>query len=208
MNSEYSVKTILCYGDSNTWGRIPNKDRESKNARWPNILQGLLGADFDVISEGMPGRTLIATDKEKPYLNGLATLPIFTKSHYPIDCVIIMLGTNDTKKKYGLNAKQIANGLRYFISHLRKEGISKIIVICPPKIIRPKNGLYPEFVNGPEISTELPILYEAISIKEGCSYLNSGSIIETSPVDGIHISRESHSKLALAIKEKVVSLFS
>ena len=47
-----SSKTILCYGDSNTWGVIPKSIfRHPRSVRWPAVLQNLLGDDYEVISE-------------------------------------------------------------------------------------------------------------------------------------------------------------
>lgn len=54
-----SAKTILCYGDSNTWGNVPSSFlRYPRDVRWPAVLQNLLGEDYEVISEGLCGRTL------------------------------------------------------------------------------------------------------------------------------------------------------
>ena len=48
------MKTILCYGDSNTWGWNPiSESRFDKDVRWPGILQQELGEDYEVISEGL-----------------------------------------------------------------------------------------------------------------------------------------------------------
>ena len=57
------MKTILCYGDSNTWGWDPiSESRFDKDVRWPGVLRKALGDDYEVISEGLPGRTTIWTD--------------------------------------------------------------------------------------------------------------------------------------------------
>ena len=53
------MKRILIYGDSNTWGTIPDGtcNHCNINKAYPAILQNFLGKDFKVISEGMPSRT-------------------------------------------------------------------------------------------------------------------------------------------------------
>jgi len=43
------MKTIVCFGDSNTYGRDPvTKGRLDKKTRWPGVLQNTLGEDYDV----------------------------------------------------------------------------------------------------------------------------------------------------------------
>ena len=52
-------RTIVCFGDSNTWGYVPGSDgaRHPREARWPSRLQRLLGDEWEVIAEGLNGRT-------------------------------------------------------------------------------------------------------------------------------------------------------
>ena len=49
------MKTIVCYGDSNTWGYIPGsaEERYPYDIRWTGVLQRLLGAEYHVIEEGL-----------------------------------------------------------------------------------------------------------------------------------------------------------
>ena len=53
------MRTLLCFGDSNTWGYIPgsNGRRFPREVRWPVRLQLALGDDWEVIAEGLNGRT-------------------------------------------------------------------------------------------------------------------------------------------------------
>ncbi|QGP50992.1 hypothetical protein PsalN5692_02465 [Piscirickettsia salmonis] len=54
------MKTILCYGDSLTWGYNPeNSGRCSFDQRWTGVLQENLGGDYRVIEAGLNGRTTI-----------------------------------------------------------------------------------------------------------------------------------------------------
>ena len=51
---------ILCYGDSNTWGYIPlTEKRYPPEVRWTGRLQRLLGPDYQVLEDGLSGRTTI-----------------------------------------------------------------------------------------------------------------------------------------------------
>jgi lysophospholipase L1-like esterase len=56
-------KTVLCYGDSNTWGFRPDtKERFDEDTRWPGVLRNELGGGFRVVEEGLNGRTTVWDD--------------------------------------------------------------------------------------------------------------------------------------------------
>ena len=92
------MKNVLCYGDSNTYGYIPETGlRYPKNVRWTGVLQNLLGKNFNVIEEGCNGRTTIFDDPIEGWKNGRDYLKPCLNSHKPIDIIIMMLGSNDLK---------------------------------------------------------------------------------------------------------------
>lgn len=63
MWGEGFMKSILCFGDSNTWGWNPgNASRYSLDQRWPGLLMKELGPDYYVIEEGLSGRTTVCDD--------------------------------------------------------------------------------------------------------------------------------------------------
>ena len=71
------TKTILCYGDSNTWGQRPdNEARYAYYERWTGVLQQELGAAYRVIEEGLSGRTTIWDDPTEYGRNGATFLPM------------------------------------------------------------------------------------------------------------------------------------
>jgi lysophospholipase L1-like esterase len=87
------VKRILCYGDSNTWGYDPvTQERFDKNERWTGQLSQMLGGNYDVIEEGLNGRTTVWDDPIEGYKNGRDYLIPCLESHKPLDLVIILLG--------------------------------------------------------------------------------------------------------------------
>ena len=57
---------IVAFGDSNTYGWIPNANppstRYGPEDRWPGALQKELGDNYQVIEEGLDGRTTDAPD--------------------------------------------------------------------------------------------------------------------------------------------------
>jgi lysophospholipase L1-like esterase len=61
-----SMKTVLCYGDSNTWGYNPStEDRYPLAERWVSVLALALGPEYLVIPEGLNGRTTVWPDPSK-----------------------------------------------------------------------------------------------------------------------------------------------
>jgi len=211
MITSESVKTILCYGDSNTWGYVPTTDtRYPRDVRWPGALQNLLGQGFDVISEGLCGRTLVAEDPKKPHRTGITHLKAILESADPVDLIIVMLGTNDIKSTYNLSAQQIAAHLEQTIELIRDpknevEKVPEILIICPSPVLIPANGnLDPRMQRGVEISRELPALYKNVAEKYACQFMNAGDFVSFGLIDGYHFDAESHLKLATAIRDQIL----
>jgi lysophospholipase L1-like esterase len=109
------VKTVLCFGDSNTWGCMPLTGPEpprryGPSRRWPGVLRRELGDGHWVVEEGLNGRTTVWDDALEPHRNGRDLLLPSLLTHQPVDLVIVMLGTNDLKRRFGLGARDIAAG--------------------------------------------------------------------------------------------------
>lgn len=201
-----SAKTIVCYGDSNTWGRFPLKNRYPRSVRFTTVLQHLLGKNFEVLSEGLPGRTFVAEDPAKPHRTGITHLKAILESHKPVDIFIVMLGTNDMKTIYNLQPQEIANHLEQTVQ-LIKEGVPNVVIVCPPEIIQPDKGeLDSVFVNGPVLSKALPKLYQAVADKYHCAFINAQDHFSSSKVDGFHLDPEAHRKLAEILHETVLKM--
>jgi lysophospholipase L1-like esterase len=199
------IKTILCYGDSNTWGNAPQSVRRySKDVRWPGALQNFLGKEYEVISEGLCGRTFVAEDPQKPHRTGITHLQMILESADPIDLVIIMLGTNDVKKTYNLTPEVIAEHLAQTIRFIRNakdlEKVPDILVVCPPPVVTPEtNVLDPRMTSGPEAFKVLPNLFNEVAKKYDCNFINAGDYVSSSKIDGYHLDKEAHLKLAEVI---------
>ena len=117
------MKTVLCFGDSNTHGQIPGKDggRYEKEIRWPGVLKSMLGDSFDVIEEGLGGRTTVFEDPIEEDKSGKAYLQQCLHSHKPIDLIIVMLGTNDLKIRFGLTAYDVSLGLETLVKKIEED---------------------------------------------------------------------------------------
>ncbi len=202
-----SAKTIICYGDSNTWGAVPGTDqRYSRDIRWPSVLQKHLGSGYEVISEGLCGRTL-KSDKSSPELNGITYVLPCMFSHEPVDRFIIMLGTNDVNDKYQLSPDEIANNLLETISIIRNaemHGTPKILIICPPRIIASDNGWHESFIEGMEKIRKLPELYKKVAAETNSTFIDANDSIVSSKIDGIHLDESEQLKLAKTVYDALV----
>ena len=216
------MKTILCYGDSNTHGTkaidfdlletsfISSHYRLPKFKRWTGILQNELGKDYNVIEEGLNGRTTVWDDPlEGTHKNGLKYLVPCLESHAPIDLVILMLGTNDLKIKFSVSAFDVAMGIGVIVNTIQKSGFGldgtspEVLILCPPPLGRLS---YLECLFGEEgikKSKELSVHFKKIANLYGCSFLDVADIIKPSDIDGAHYDEKDIEKLAKALVKPV-----
>ncbi|MBQ4217150.1 MAG: acylhydrolase, partial [Clostridiales bacterium] len=107
------MKTVLCYGDSNTYGYDPaTGGRYDADTRWPCVLGRILGDGYEVVEEGCNGRTTVFDDPNDDWKIGLDYIKGIVCSHRPVDILVIMLGSNDMKICYGASCEDIAEGMR------------------------------------------------------------------------------------------------
>jgi lysophospholipase L1-like esterase len=217
MRMPSSQKTVLCFGDSNTHGTRPMRDwddrrRYAPDERWPGHLAAALGAGWRVVEEGLPGRTTAHPDPlEGAHKNGLAALPIMLETHVPIDVVVLMLGTNDLKMRFSVPASDTALALDHLILEMQASDAGpdkqapKIALIAPPPIIE-TGFLATMFAGGAEKSEALGALCAEVAARHGVGFLDAGTVVQSSSVDGIHFEAEAHAKLGRAIAEVVSSL--
>jgi len=212
------MKTILCYGDSNTWGYVPGSGkRYAESQRWTGVMQNLLGDSFRVVEEGLNARTTVLDDPTRAFRNGKEYLIPCLDSHAPIDVIILMLGTNDLKHRFGLSAFDIGANIATLIEMMRQSSCwrdgqpPKILLVAPPpvgKLAFVNATNFPEiFAGAKEKSEVLGRVYENIATKTGCLFLNSEGIITSSDVDGIHFDLGDHEKLGTALARRTRELF-
>jgi lysophospholipase L1-like esterase len=203
------MTTILCYGDSNTWGRDPiSESRFGKDVRWPGVLQQELGEDYEVISEGLPGRATVWTDPIEGHMSGKDYLIPCLNSHKPIDLVIILLGTNDLKHRFGVTAFDIAEGIGHLVKIVQQSESSpggrspQVLILIPPPL--EKLSKFAEmFAGGVEKSKNLSQQYQRVAELLACPYLNTSEHIVSSDVDGVHLDASSHKTLGQVVAQKV-----
>lgn len=209
---------ILCYGDSNTWGYISGSDhqRYGNDERWTRILAKLLGEDFEIIEEGLNSRTLISNDKRpcKEGKNGYEYLIPCLDTHDPIDLVILMLGTNELKTAYNKTANDVGDLLeQYFVKTILnrksqlKDSYPKLLIVTPPIVDEEKEygRKDSKYIGAGKKSMELNGIYKEIADKYNCYFLSNDGM-ETG-TDGVHLTKESHIKLAEKLKEEINKIY-
>lgn len=208
------MKTILCYGDSNTWGYDPaTQTRFPRDIRYPGVLRSELGEGYIVIEEGLNGRTTVWDDPIELDKNGATYLRPCIQTHKPFDLVIIMLGTNDLKTRFSLPTYDIASGAGVLVDIVKKSdtGIGgeapEVLLIAPPPAVE-LTGFAEMFEDAVDKSGGFARHYRRISNEKGCHYLNAGDHVESSPLDGIHLEVDMHARLGKAVAAKVREIMS
>ncbi len=210
-----AMKRIVCYGDSNTWGyNAETTERFPENVRWPCLLNEYLGDEFQVIEEGLSGRTSVIEDPLFEGLNGLTFIHPCLLSHSPLELVIIMLGTNDTKERFNLTAYNIAQGItRLAIKAKNAVSIdsqsSRVLVVAPPPIGKDYMNTSIGLPMGKDCdckSEELSIHLEKLLKVHDIEFLDTKGIVSMNHVDYMHLDQEGHKQLSEIIYEKVQSI--
>lgn len=213
MSASKNPLSVVCFGDSLTWGFNPiDRSRYGHDVRWTRLLQRELGPDFYIVEEGLNSRTTVFEDPVMGDKNGLAHLATVLQSHKPIDVLIIMLGTNNLKRRFNMSAAEISLSMERLIdlarvSNAGPEGAApKVLLMAPP----PANDFFgtdfeDQFLGETtrEISRRLAPLYEKVAADYGIAFFDTGSVVETSKVDAIHLDPESQPVLAKAIADQV-----
>ena len=116
-------KHIVCFGDSNTHGYCAETNgRFDETKRWTGLLQKKLGEEYLICEEGLNGRTSSFQDPLSEGLAGLDYILPCLLSHEPVDLLILMLGTNDTKERFSVSPECIVQGLRRVVEKAANAG--------------------------------------------------------------------------------------
>lgn len=212
-----SHKRILCFGDSLTWGWVPVADgmpseRYAPQQRWTGVLADRLGEGYAIIEEGLSARTTSVDDPTDARLNGSTHLPACLASHLPLDLVIIMLGTNDTKAYFRRAPVDIALGMSVLVTQVLTSGggvgtvypAPKVLVVAPPPLAPMPHPWFRLVFDGAQDKTaQLADAYEALASFVKVPFFDAGSAITTDGVDGIHFTEENNHDLGIALSEKV-----
>jgi lysophospholipase L1-like esterase len=209
------MKSILCFGDSLTWGYDPaTLLRHPFEARWPNALAAKLGGMVQVIEEGMNGRTTVYDDPTvSENRNGAALLPALLTSHQPLDLVILALGTNDIKFAGRCRAFDAMLGMKRLITMVQrfdyKPGyrIPKILIAAPPHVIATENLFFQHlFQHAIGESRLFAGLYAALAEEMGVHAFDGAAHAVADPADGVHLDVANTRKLGEGMAPLVASI--
>ncbi len=223
---DYSKKpySILCFGDSNTWGCVPRwgesdepSERYPRGVRWTSILQRNLGDWAYVAEEGLGGRTTV---KELPKLKQEARykvaktfLPVCLTTHRPLDMIIMMLGTNDlhlpicpTEETLGDGVRELIRVIDAYPKTWREGKRPRILLVAPPCLEKAKGRteLWRGFgEEGLRLSHLFGKAYRQVAGEMKVDFLDAGAYTAPSEADGIHLTAQGHMILGEKITEKV-----
>lgn len=192
------MKTVLCYGDSLTWGTNPETGgtRHGLLDRWPTVLAEGLGDEAEVVAEGMGGRTTAFDDHLADCdRNGARLLPSILHTHRPVHLAILLLGTNDLKPAVAGNAESTMLGMRRCVEIVQKHSPRlpnfvppKVIIVAPPHLVETTDPFFGAlFGGGIAESKKLAGYYRKLATEMGCGFLDAAGVATASPIDGIHL---------------------
>lgn len=200
------MRTILCYGDSNTWGSNPeHRERFSEDVRWPGVLRREIGEEYRVIEEELNGTTTIWDDSiGGSHKNGRAHLIPYLESHKPLDLVTPMFGTNHLTKRFSVSASDIAQSAAS-LADIRQSsgcgldgGAPEVLLISPPPLGKLTD--YAETFEGSEGKLKkFSGQYRRLAEQYRCDFLDASVMVVWSDIDGIQVDASEHRKLGEAV---------
>lgn len=201
-----TLKRILCFGDSNTWGHNP-VDGSQIERRWTVWAREKLPG-YEIVQDGVCGRTTRFGEHDT---NGIE---VFRERYIERECnfdlIIIMLGTNDTLNDFGVNPKETACSLRQFVKlchdkYGKKKPQILLVSPIPIKEVSLSHPLFSQLYSAKsvEYSKSFAGAIKEAADTENVYFMDAAEYAEASDIDGIHISAEEHEKLASAICKKI-----
>jgi lysophospholipase L1-like esterase len=171
------MKTVLCYGDSLTWGYDPqSRSRHALEDRWPSALAASLGDGVHVVADGLNGRTTVFDDYTGDCdRNGARTLPTALHSHAPLDL-----------------------GIRRLVQLVRlhnwpvEQDVPQILVVAPPTLVETADPDFAAmFEGGVEQSAMLASFYADLADEMGAGFFDASSVARCSSIDGVHLDADN-----------------
>lgn len=199
------MRTILCYGDSNTWGyQLSTGERFPADVRWTGVLKRELGEGYSILEEGLNGRTTIWDDLVYEHRNGKTYLLPCLESRRPLDLVIILLGLNDLKWRLARSASDIAEGAGVLVDLVQRSGTGsggsapQVLLLAPPPV-GALTELREMFAGAKQASRQFPFHFGRIARERRCAFLDTSEVIVSSDRDGIHLEAGEQAKLGNAV---------
>lgn len=179
------MSTILCYGDSLTWGFEPIT-QERQNYRWTRQLAKSLSPTFEIIEEGLCGRTVA---------DGLSTFTPIVKSHLPFEILVLFIGTNSTKNIFKQTSQTICTDIRKYFSQLKADcleydyPVPKVILISPPDInLKSVDPTWGFDQSSADLLKQIDAGYQDLASEFSAHFLSGYQILGQGSGDGVHLS--------------------
>ena len=211
------MKQILVYGDSLSWGIVPDtRVRLPFDQRWPGVLEGRLNAAGEkvrVIEDCLNGRRTVWEDPFKEGRNGLLGLAQRMEVNSPLSLVILMLGSNDFQFCHPHNnAWAAAQGVARLVDVMRRAPIepgmpvAPILIVCPPPAKAACGTMAQKFDGAEKRGAGLAEAYARVASDLGCQFFDAGTVVSVSSVDGVHLDADQHPKLGDALSGVVLGI--
>lgn len=213
------MKKVLIFGDSNTWGYVPpDGTRYPRDVRWPGVAASLLGEDYELVEDAISGRTTIYEDPLIPKRCGIDNLGYSLCAHYPLDLVVLFLGTNDLKFtdaegfRKGLSQliETVLNAQELFrLNHPIFNGEKRILVVGPKQINPEIIHVLPEhrLAHAVEQAKLLSGVACQVAAQYGTAFVDVSKLVFPDTTDCMHLQPEDHRKLGVAIAEAIRAVF-
>jgi len=194
-------KKVLCYGSSSTFGyNWQGGGRFDEETRWPTVMKKYIPGCFEVIENGVCGRTIGDYMPVKSPTNGIQSLQRI-KNLAECNAVIIMLGNNDTIASPESSVTTIASGLGTMVDIIREQNKNAHILLASPVPISTncddKDMFMSFFESQVNKSKALPQEIKKVAEKYECTFIEAGKYVSCDGTDGIHFSAESNKLLAV-----------
>ncbi len=163
-----------------------------------------LGAEWEVINDGLPGRTTVHEDLvEGGARNGLAILPSALHAHKPLDLLIVMLGTNDLKPRFHVSASEIAQSLGRLVDCAQQSGVVNDVLLVAPAPVRETGVMADAFAGAEMRQVGLADNIATVARTNGCGFFDAGKVVRASDIDGVHLDAEEQVILGKAMAAQV-----
>lgn len=219
---KHDERTVLCFGDSNTWGFEPGTHaRYPRAVRWPGVLAAELGAGWCVVEAGLNGRTTVFDDPLGDK-KGLRHLGPVLESAAPVDVVVVVLGTNDLKTRFRASAYEIAEGAGRIVEAVCASAAGPggdapaVLLVAPPPLATLEGwaerdpdafeGFEDGWRDAPRTSLGFARQFARVAHVRGVAFLDAAAHVATSEVDGVHWTAEGHAAFGRAVATALRSL--
>ena len=209
------MTTVLCFGDSNTWGCPPYDDlaqapeRIALPKRWTHVMGALIGGGVHIVEEGLSGRTTVFDDPiEGIHKNGARTLIAIIESHAPMDVIVMMLGTNDFKAQYAISSFNSARGMLTLVQMIKghyalAEGCPEILIVTPPAITEDAEPAM--WGEGHRTAVGHAYYLAQVAERTGCFHFDANRVVRAG-ADGVHLDEAGHAALGAALAHEVKAI--